>query len=604
MISVSIEGRRAELDPSRVLGVGGEATVYRHDTLAVKLYHRPDGALPRAERDRLRRLLAQRFDKLAEFPTGLPRGVVAPEAIVHDRQKRPIGYAMPIVEGGFEIARLARRRHRDGLIENGRVMQIFARLAQLLEALHRAGVVVGDLNDGNVLVVGDDVRLIDVDSMQFGRWPCPVAHERFLDPTLFGVDLSAAPRFTPANDWYAFCVLLFSTLLYVHPFGGVHPSLATFLRRAAAGASLLSKLVKRPKAAADPAVLPDALRELFLDTFERGARGPVPTDLFAVRWTRCACGAEHAHAVCPLCLSSGTVSPRPVTHHHGRCRVTDVFETTGRILLARVQGKLRWLESRDGWLYREGGRPLDAQDPGPTARYGLTYDTTWIGVGERLVFAGPGGLGRVPCATVEGDTAFAASSAGATRVDGDHLVDDTTGLRVGPVIAGTTWIAQGPELGFGFYRVGLVTKFFLFRPGRAGLIFVDLPSITGKVRFADAVFDANTAALSLVTEERGRVRSRLHVVRADGRVIGTLDGRPDDHRVLAAPGGRVIMGGRVLTATEDGLVLLSAGQGVISEDTCFSDTEPFVAADTRLLLAPGGAVYAVSHGTIKELALT
>lgn len=603
MISVSIEGRRVDLDPGQVLGVGGEATVYRHDTLAVKIYHGVDKSLPRDQQDAARRLLELRFEKLQAFPPLGPE-VVAPKAIVQDRRKRPIGYAMPIVHGGFEIARLAKRRHREGLIDNARVMRIFGRLADILEALHRAGVVVGDLNDGNVLVVGDDVRLIDVDSMQFGRWPCPVAHERFLDPSLYGVDLSAAPRFSPANDWYAFCVLLFSTLLYVHPFGGVHPSIATFLRRAAAGASLLSAIVKRPKSAADPAVLPDALKDVFLATFERGARGPVPVGLFAVRWSRCPCGTEHAHAVCPLCLSSGTVSPRPVVRNHGRCRVTDVFETTGRILVARVQGKLRWLESRDGWLYRDGHRALDAQDPGPTARYGVEYDTTWIGLGDRLVHAGPNGLGRAPCGTFEGESAFAASSAGVTRVDGDHLVDHATGLRIGPIVPGTTWIAQGAELGFGFYRVGLVTKSFVFRPGRAGLVFVDLPSITGRVRYADAVFDANTVAVSLVTEESGRIRSRLHVLRADGQVLGTLDGRPDSNRVLAAPGGRVVMGGRVLTATEDGLVLLSVAQGVVAEDTCFTDTEPFVAADTRLLLAPGGAVFAVGHRTIKELALT
>ena len=126
-------------------------------------------------------------------------------------------------------------------------MRIFASLAAALDALHALGIVVGDLNDGNVLVVGDEIRFIDVDSMQFGRWPCPVAHERYLAPELYGVDLSAAPRFLPEHDWYAFLVLLFSALLYVHPFGGVHPKLPTLVRRVAAGVSLLSSLVKRPK---------------------------------------------------------------------------------------------------------------------------------------------------------------------------------------------------------------------------------------------------------------------------------------------------------------------------------------------------------------------
>lgn len=604
MINVTIEGRRVQLDSDQVLGVGGEATVYRHDGLAVKIYHGVDPATSRADRDRARKLLAVRFDKLTDFPKDVPPQVVAPRSVVHDGRRRPIGYAMPIVEGAFEIAMLARRRHRAGRIDNGRVMTIFSRLAEVLAALHGVGVVVGDLNDGNILVVGDDVRLIDVDSMQFGRWPCPVAHERFLDPSLYGVDLSVAPRFTPANDWYAFGVLLFSALLYVHPYGGVHRTIATFLRRAAAGISLLSSEVKRPKAAADPATLSDELRDAFVGLFERGVRMPFTPKLLTTRWTKCPCGVEHAHTVCPSCLSSGTVSARPVVRHQGRCRVTEVFTTEGRVIAIDAQGKLRWLESRDGWLFREDGRAIDAQEPGPAARYGLVGDTTWLGVGDNVVRAGVDGVRRIPCATVEGASAFATSAAGCTRVDGDHLVDDATGLRLGPVVSGTTWIAQGAKLGFGFYRVGLVTKFFVFRPGRAGLVFVDLPSIAGKVRAVAAAFDDTTVVFSLVVEVRGHVESRLHVVRADGAVLGTLVDRPDVSRVLAAPYGRVVMGGRVLTATEDGLVLLAVGQGVITEELCFTDTEPFVSAQTRLALAPGGAVYAADHRTILELALT
>src|SRR6185369_28895 len=121
---------------------------------------------------------------------------------------------------------------------SARVTELFRALAAGLTQLHAAGVIAGDLNDGNVLARGAEPYLIDADSMQLAGLPCPVAHERFLDPRLYGIDLSAKPVFDQGSDWYAFAVMLFNSLLYVHPFGGVHTSLPTPQRRAEARHSL------------------------------------------------------------------------------------------------------------------------------------------------------------------------------------------------------------------------------------------------------------------------------------------------------------------------------------------------------------------------------
>ena len=108
------------------------------------------------------------------------------------------------------------------------------------------GALVGDFNEGNVLFRGATPFLIDADSMQFDGLPCCVGHEKFLDPRLYGVDLTRAPRFDPGTDWYAWSVLLFSSLLYVHPFGGIHKKFATPLRRAEARYSVLRPDVTYP----------------------------------------------------------------------------------------------------------------------------------------------------------------------------------------------------------------------------------------------------------------------------------------------------------------------------------------------------------------------
>ncbi len=133
---------------------------------------------------------------------------------------------------------------------NARVMALFRSLHATVKALHARSVVVGDLNDGNVVVTTGadaDAFVIDADSMQLGGLPCAVAHERFLDPRLYGTSLVDGPAFSVDNDRYAFRVLLFQSLLGVHPYGGTHPKLPTLLRRAEARHTILRDDVIVPR---------------------------------------------------------------------------------------------------------------------------------------------------------------------------------------------------------------------------------------------------------------------------------------------------------------------------------------------------------------------
>ena len=58
-------------------------------------------------------------------------------------------------------------------------------------------------------------------------------------------------------------MLLFASLLYLHPYGGTHPDHRTLLRRAEARVSALRADVLRQKAAAPPEVLSDDLAAQF-----------------------------------------------------------------------------------------------------------------------------------------------------------------------------------------------------------------------------------------------------------------------------------------------------------------------------------------------------
>ncbi len=630
-MNVTIAGKRVRLTDADILGVGGEARVYRHADLAVKIFHPVDRSLPAKRRRAADRVLADKFAKMAALPSGLPDAVVAPlELVVDARNGAVVGFAMRRIDGAEDLRRLGQRSWREGVVDNETVLAIFRRIHSVIDRLHGAGVVVGDLNDCNIIFAGDEPWFIDVDSMQLGAWPCVVATERFLDPALYGVDLTKTAAFTPATDWYAFSVMLFQSLLYCHPYGGVHSTLPTLLRRAQAGHSVLQSDVRYPKAAVTPDALPDELRAWFGQVFDEARRERFPERLLDITWTRCACGLVHARARCPGCSARGVAgaggprraiglpssglrpsslgaSPSGLAISHGRCEARRVLRTAGRIHAAVVQGGLKWLLEEGGVLRREDGAIVMQQDVAPGMAFGIQTRSTWIGWDRKLVrIEGERIAERVAADGLGNEPAFAATSATCFRVDAGWLTDTASGRRIGQVLDGQTWLAAGERLGFGFYRPGLLTVPFVFEPGKPGLRQVEgLPPIRGRLLDVAAAFGDDRVLFQTQTLEGGRVETALHVIGRDGVVVASKLGAPDDERCLAAVGGKAIVGERIVQATDDGLLSLVIDPATrsIRESTLFADTEPFTRADARVLPGPGGTVYLVTTQEILQLTL-
>ncbi len=340
-------GHGLKLNDKNLLGIGGEARVYRWRNLAVKILHPIDPKLAGAEKSRARKMRAAKIEKIRDFPRNLPPQVVAPMDLVTDRAGHPLGYTMPMVPGAEDLFLLSRRRWREGVFSNATVTELFREIHGVVGKIHSSGAVIGDLNDANILFAGTRPWFIDADSMQFGRHLCTVAHERFLDPILYGADLTRGPVFTWDTDWYSFSVLLFSSLLYVHPYGGVHKVHKTLLRRAEARHSILRPDVNYPKAATPFSILPDDLLHWFEGLFDKKQRDLFPAGLLEIAWNSCSCGAEHARAACPLCGAGRKPVVREAVRFHGKCRETVIFRCRGRILEAVVQGNLKI-------LYQEG----------------------------------------------------------------------------------------------------------------------------------------------------------------------------------------------------------------------------------------------------------
>lgn len=586
---IEIAGKTVTLSPKRMLGQGGEARVFRHGRWAVKIYH------PLSGRERKRR-----FAKLRDFPTGLPDNVCVPEHLVFDTGGEPVGFAMAAVKDAHDLRHLSLRRWREGVISNAEVAAVFTRLHDTLIQLHDRGVVVGDLNDGNVLFAGTEPFLIDTDSMQFGSHACIVAHERFLDPALFGIDLTQERAFTPLTDWYAFSVLLFNSLLYVHPYGGVHTGYPTLLRRAEARHSILRSDVRRPKAATTFEILPDDLHRWFEAVFDGSTRDVFPARLLRASWTRCACGLEHARARCPQCSTAGRAARRPAIVTHGAVRAATLFRGE-RVLTARCPHKLVWTAVDADFIVRreDGTRVAELVSGG---RYVPSGYRTFVGHGTSLhEVRSSRVIRRHTVETFRNETAFDANGRCAIAVQDDWLVNLDTGKRLGQVLGGQTFLRVGEKHGYGFYRVGDVTVHFAFDPERAGIRNVALPPIDGRLIDIDAVFSDRHILVSWLSERDGVETASAHLLRGDGTPVASLSGAPADAALLASTHGKALFAGRILCPTDDGFASFAADHDVLVAGRVFPETEPFVAAGLKLLPGPGGDVYVIHPREILEV---
>jgi len=544
LTSVVLGGRRVRLEDRDLLGVGGEGRVFRAGNRAIKVFFT---------------LTPERERKLRAFPVALPPAVVGPLELCTDLRGDVVGYAMQPLDGAVDAHRLTHRKWRAGTMDANEVLEVFRELEDLVTRLHLRGVTVGDLNDGNVVVTrgatgrrgaGWAPWLIDADSMQWSGFPCVVAHERFLDPRLFGVDLARTAALSPASDWYAFAVMLFGSVFHVHPFGGAHPSYPTMLRRAEARHSVLRGDVKLPHAAVPLQAMPDDALGWWLDVFERDRREPPPPALLQASFSRCSCGLEHARRACPAC-----------TVH----------------------------------VAAPGGAPGGSAPPAPAP-------IVTLGRLRATRFYDPRSDPRSVEAVLEGLTS-ASRNAARVRLEGDWLVRPADGMRIGQVLEGQTHVATAATMGLCFYRAGAITMFFVFDPRRGPLRQLSLPHLEGRLVDWSVAFDDAHALFEAITEKDGRATHVAHLVDARGEVLASHVAPTSAAPFPDGLSGRGLAGGSILSATADGLVLLRADRATRRFVTAraFPETRDLVPPDADLLVGPGGSIYVVTHDAIVHL---
>lgn len=148
-----------------------------------------------------------------------------PQALVRYEDGRFAGFLMEQVLNHQPIHELigsaSRRRYFPGA-DWRLLVRVGINIARTVASVHRAGIVLGDINSSGFLVSQrGEVKLIDTDSFQIGRHRCRVGMPEYTPPELQGVHLSEVDR-TMAHDRFGLAVLLFQILMLGrHPFAGV-----------------------------------------------------------------------------------------------------------------------------------------------------------------------------------------------------------------------------------------------------------------------------------------------------------------------------------------------------------------------------------------------
>ena len=622
MAIVYINGYRRQLAPSAVIGQGGEADIYDvGNGQALKLYKRS------SDQDYLGNPLAQQAAnlrlseiqlKLPAFPKGLPPAVIAPTELVTDKSSGSvIGYTMRLRSDTVVLLRYADRQYREqGGIDGNQTLDVFRRMHTLVTQVHEAGVVVGDFNDLNVLVdAAGQVYLVDADSMQFGGFVCRTFTSRFVDPLI-----CQPPRLTIVRphsddtDWYAFNVMLFQSLLFVGPYGGVHrPANGRRLQhddRVLSRITVFHPEVLYPKPALPLEVLPDEILEHFHRLFENDVRGEFPLAVLdAVRWTTCLnCGAVHARARCPICTAPGAIKQTII--RRGRVTSTRVFRTTGRILQAVYQGgQLRFLYHDGDQFRRENHRVIVSGDLHPKLRFRINRERTLLGQkGQLLIFDNQEVPKQLTTDTVNQLSMFDANDQAYFWIGSGQLVrsGDLGSQYIGDILPGRTLFWVGKQFGLGFYQAGRLARTFVFRTTGRGLNDrVPIPAVTGQLIDAICVFADELAWFMMSVQESGRLINRCYVVNSRGQLVASAEaeaGQENDAWLSSGIRGRFANGHSLFAATDEGIVRVTVSGGQLYIAQTFPDSEPFVDVDTQLLPGDGG-IYAISHREISLLKL-
>lgn len=216
------DGKQLQL--TQKLGTGGEGIVYAtmDPNIVVKVYH-------------ANQMTVVKRDKLELMASNQPEGIHElcwPRAVVYNEYSEFCGYVMPSAAGFEELGTSVLMLGDNEVAERMKgwnrlsLVSLCIELCRVFGLMHRRGILMGDVNPRNIMVRTDSpqniqVMLVDCDSYQFGRYPCPVGTTVFTSPGIYerhgnNPNFSTFLR-TEDDESYALASLLFHILMLNQP---------------------------------------------------------------------------------------------------------------------------------------------------------------------------------------------------------------------------------------------------------------------------------------------------------------------------------------------------------------------------------------------------
>ena len=580
-----------------VIGQGGEAIIYKDpdspDALALKIYRTPNA-------QRANKLEAMLRTKLA-----LPPSAIMPQEAVRTDTGELVG---------FRMRRLTNRYRKIGLIFGDKFSRthgfipktktsLFMEMRRDLANIHAGKIVIGDLNDGNIMVdeVGHGLVWIDMDSVQFDSYPCVAGTLLYLSPDLYGIDLSQKAVFKPEHDWFSFAVLLTRALTNgVHPFkSGLHAKYTSILDRATHGATVFDADVTWPSVGLPPEVLSDELIAILQKTLKREVRSAFPHEVLEqyrqslIECTSCGVSYPARRAKCPSCAKT-TVLDAQATAVVAGFSIETLVHTSGRVLYtARIGSRIVAVTSEGAthFVYaKDGGANVTKRSLPPGIPAGARFGS----FGESIVVCAdpsqeladlhvldltPHGVTKrtrlTTSAFAGGRAVFATSDRFIYRIAGRELLcgerfgsSDVLERPVMQIREGQTWFTVGRNLGpnleliAGFHREFGDAHWFIVRgsgDGRTFVRFEDLPvqPLDPRETVTDHAVYFSREAVMLVraTRKTGVDRVRVDIISTvDGSILKTLLMVGSDIGPWERVRGKAFFSGLVMHATDQGIV--------------------------------------------------
>ena len=292
---------KSELNQLNRLTEGGEGIIYEYGNDILKIYK--SNVNMTSKEKKVKALLKK----------SLPPEVVGPKELAYDSNNKFIGYIMPRAEGD-EIKSFTNKKYLKSYnVTTQDLVAILIKIKSTVYTLHSQQIIIGDLNDQNILVdKRRNIHFLDCDSWAIDGEKCEVIMDLYRDPLLKGTDFSVE------TDIYALSILIWKTLTRIHPCGGTMNPDMDIMERMKRGITVINNPdVKIPKTIKSWKNLSPALVLSLDKVFEHKSR-ELHDELEDMYQNLKYCGVDNEFYYgkfdkCPLCCSGAKVLIKPVS---------------------------------------------------------------------------------------------------------------------------------------------------------------------------------------------------------------------------------------------------------------------------------------------------